>query len=50
MKATDSFVPRLMRAARDGHGIQPAHDLKSELETVWQEFTSPAAAEGETAQ
>jgi UDP-glucose 4-epimerase len=85
MKATDSFVPRLMRAARDGHGIQvygdstpvrdlvpvgagempaaflgiaaaralgyqPAHDLKSGLGTVWQEFTSPAAAEGETAQ
>jgi UDP-glucose 4-epimerase len=31
-------------------GYQPAHDLKSGLETVWQEFTSLAAAEGEAAQ
>ena len=136
MKAMDSFVPRLMRAARDGHGVQvygdgsqtrdlvhvddivagillawraghrgplilgsgepvtvndiisaaravtgapipveyvpakagempaavldiaaaraigyrPAHDLKSGLATVWAEFTSPAAPEGEAAQ
>jgi UDP-glucose 4-epimerase len=31
-------------------GYRPAHDLKSGLETVWQEFTSPAAAEGEASQ
>jgi len=37
-------------AAARAHGYQPAHDLKSGLETVWQEFTSPAAAEGEAAQ
>ena len=37
-------------AAARALGYQPAHDLKSGLETVWQEFTSPAAAEGETAQ
>ena len=136
MKAADSFVPRLMRAARDGHGVQvygdgaqtrdlvyvddvvsgillawraghrgplmlgsgesvtvndiisaaravtgapipveyvpakagempaatldiaaaraigyrPVHDLKSGLATMWQEFTTPAAPEGEAAQ
>jgi len=136
MKAMDSFVPRLMRAARDGHGVEvygdgtqtrdlvhvddivagillawraghrgplmlasgepvtvndiisaaravtgapipvdyvparagempaatldiaaaralgyrPAHDLKSGLATVWQEFTTSAAPEGEAAQ
>jgi UDP-glucose 4-epimerase len=26
---------------------RPAHDLKSGLATVWQEFTTPAAPEGE---
>jgi UDP-glucose 4-epimerase len=31
-------------------GYRPTHDLKSGLATVWQEFTTPAAPEGEAAQ
>jgi UDP-glucose 4-epimerase len=37
-------------AAARALGYRPGHDLKSGLATVWAEFTSPAAPEGEAAQ
>jgi UDP-glucose 4-epimerase len=49
-KASEMPAATLDIAAARALGYQPAHDLKSGLATVWQEFTAPAAPEGEAAQ
>jgi UDP-glucose 4-epimerase len=49
-KAGEMPAATLDIAAARALGYRPGHDLKSGLATVWQEFTPPAAPEGEAAQ